>query len=203
MFSACSLPSTCQLVNYADTHANTTKMYAETTHGIPYPSLTASQTVGIRGPVVLQDSFLLEKLQLFNRERIPERVVHAKGAAAMGYFTVTNDVTKYTKAHFLKYVGKRTKVAVRFSTVGGERGSADTAIDPKGFATKFYTDDGIYDLVGNNIQVFPIRDAMLFADLNRARKSNPQTHLADPTSWWDITSLRPETTLHTLYFFRT
>lgn len=163
--------------------------------------MTASLAFGTRGPVLLQDGFLLEKLQSFNRERIPERVVHAKGASAQGYFVVTNDVTQYTKADFLKTVRKRTDVVVRFSTVGGESGSADTAIDPKGFATKFYTNDGIYDLVGNNIQVFPIRDAMLFADLNRARKRNPQTHLPDPTSWWDITSLRPEMTMHTLFLF--
>lgn len=140
-------------------------------------------------------------MQSFNRERIPERVVHAKGAAAMGYFEVTNDITKYTKAGFLQKIGQKTRVAVRFSTVGGESGSADTNIDPKGFATKFYTQDGIYDLVGNNIQVFPIRDPMLFMDLNRSRKRNPQTHLQDPTAWWDMTSLRPEMAMHTLYLF--
>lgn len=163
--------------------------------------MTASQAIGSQGHILLQDAFLLEKLQSFNRERIPERVVHAKGAGARGIFKVKNNVCKYTKARFLKNVGQITKVSVRFSTVGGESGSADTNIDPKGFATKFYTEEGIFDLVGNNIQVFPIRDPMLFADLNRSRKRNPQTHLADPTSWWDFTSQRPESALHTLYLF--
>lgn len=141
-----------QLPCYGATHANTTKTFAQTAHGITYPSLTASQAIGTRGHVLLQDAFLLEKQQSFNRERIPERVVHAKGAGAIGYFVVTNDITQYTKAGFLQTVGLRTKVAVRFSTVGGESGSADTNIDHKGFATKFYTKDGIYDLVGNSIQ---------------------------------------------------
>lgn len=163
--------------------------------------MTSSQAIGTQGHILLQDAFLLEKMQSFNRERIPERVVHAKGAGAMGFFKVTNDVRKYTKAGFLKTVGQITRVAVRFSTVGGESGSADTNVDPKGFATKFYTNEGIFDLVGNNIQVFPIRDPMLFPDLNRSRKRNPQTHLQDPTAWWDLTSLRPEMTMHTLYLF--
>lgn len=140
-------------------------------------------------------------MQSFNRERIPERVVHAKGAGAMGYFQVTNDITKYTKAAFLKKIGLKTKVAVRFSTTGGESASADTNIDPKGFAVKFYTEDGIYDFVGNSIQVFAVRDPMLFVDMTRARKRNPQTHLKDPTAWWDWASLRPEMTLHLLYLF--
>lgn len=158
-------PSTNQLTKYAATHANTSHLFAQTSVGLTYPSLTASQAIGTRGHVLLQDAFLIEKLQSFNRERIPERVVHAKGAGAMGYFVVTNDVTQYTKASFLKTVGQSTKVTVRFSTVGGESGSADTNLDPKGFATKFYTQDGIYDLVGNSIQVFPIRDPMMFPGL--------------------------------------
>lgn len=186
---------------YASREISSNKQFVQTAHGITYPSLTASQAIGTNGHVLLQDAFLLEKLQSFVRERIPERVVHAKGAAAFGHFKVTNDVRKYTKASFLKTVGRITRVAVRFSTVGGESGSADTNIDPKGFATKFYTEEGNFDLVGNNIEVFPIRDAMLFPDLNRSRKRNPQTHLADPTSWWDFTSLRPETALHTLFLF--
>lgn len=196
-----SSPSTNQLSCYASSGINKNQQFSQTAHGITYPSLTASQAIGIRGHVLLQDVFLLEKLQSFVRERIPERVVHAKGAGAFGYFKVTNDITKYTKANFLKTVGRITRVAVRFSTVGGELGSADTNIDPKGFAVKFYTKEGIYDLVGNNIQVFPIRDAMIFPDLNRSRKRNPQTHLADATAWWDFTSLRPETALHTLFLF--
>ncbi len=164
-------------------------------------SNVASQTCGSQSPSFLDEYSLLEKLQLHNRERRYERIVHAKGAGAFGYFIVTNDVTRYTKASFLKYVGQRTNVVVRFSTVHGESGSADTAIDPKGFATKFYTEDGVYDFVGMNIEVFPIRDVELFADLNRSRKRNPYTHLTDYTAWWDFTSLRPETTLHTLQMF--
>lgn len=190
-----------QLACYSLSQVNPSTKVAQTAHGITYPSLTSSQAIGTQGHILLQDAFLLEKLQSFNRERIPERVVHAKGAGAMGWFKVTNDVSKYTKADFLRSVGQVTRVAVRFSTVGGESGSADTNIDPKGFATKFYTQEGIFDLVGNNLQVFPIRDPMLFPDLNRSRKRNPQTHLPDPTSWWDMTSLRPEMTMHTLYLF--
>jgi catalase len=169
--------------------------------GIPMPSLTASQAIGLNGHVLLQDAFLLEKTASFNRERIPERVVHAKGAGAYGTFQVTNDISRYTKAKFLNTIGKETDVVVRFSTVGGELGSGDTWTDPKGFATKFYTEEGIHDLVGNNIEVFPIRDPMLFTDINRSRKRNPATHLRDATMWWDFTSLRPETTLHTLHLF--
>ncbi|KAJ6650006.1 Catalase, partial [Pseudolycoriella hygida] len=190
-----------QLNDFAKTNQNNSKVFAQTTHGIPYTSLTASQAIGTNGPILLQDSFLLEKLQLFNRERIPERVVHAKGAGAFGFFEVTNDITYFTKAAFLRRVGKKTDVAVRFSTVGGESGTADTLVSPKGFATKFYTDEGIYDLVGNNFQVFAVRDPMLFVELNRARKRNPQTHLYDETASWDFNSLRPETVMHTILQF--
>ncbi|KAG4066232.1 hypothetical protein HA402_000456 [Bradysia odoriphaga] len=193
--------SSSQLNNYANSNPNTTKPFAQTPHGIPYPSLTASQTIAKNGHILLQDSFLVEKLQSFNRERIPERVVHAKGAGAFGIFEVTSDVTHLTKAAFLKRIGKKTNVAVRFSTVGGESGSADTLVSPKGFATKFYTKEGIYDLVGNNFQVFAVRDPMLFVDLNRSQKRNPQTHLQDSTASWDFKSLRPETVLHTLHQF--
>lgn len=169
--------------------------------GIVMPSLTASQAIGTNGQVLLQDAFLLEKTASFNRERIPERVVHAKGAGAFGTFQVTADISRYTKAAFLNGIGTSTEVAVRFSTVGGELGSGDTWTDPKGFAVKFYTTEGNHDLVGNNIEVFPIRDPMLFTDINRSRKRNPATHLRDATMWWDFTSLRPETTLHTLHLF--
>jgi catalase len=149
----------------------------------------------------MQDFILIEKLASFNRERIPERVVHAKGAGALGEFEVTNDISSYTRAKFLNGIGKKTPVAVRFSTVGGEMGTPDTALDPHGFAVKFYTEDGNHDLVGNNIESFPIRDPMLFADLNRSRKRNPVTHLKDANMWWDFVSLRPETTMHTMHLF--
>lgn len=115
------------------------------------PSMTASQAIGTRGHVLMQDWVLIEKMATFNRERIPERVVHAKGAGAHGVFEVTHDVSKYTKAKFLNDIGKKTPLFVRFSTVAGERGTADTLTDPHGFAVKFYTEDGNHDLVGNNI----------------------------------------------------
>ena len=151
-----------------------------------------SVTAGARGPVLLQDVHLIEKLAHFNRERIPERVVHAKGAGAWGYFKVTNEVTKYTKANFLSEVGKRTEVFVRFSTVGGEKGSADAERDPRGFAVKFYTKEGNYDLVGNNTPVFFIRDPLKFPDFIHTQKRNPETNLKDPNMFWDFLSLTPE-----------
>ncbi|MFA6860562.1 MAG: catalase [Clostridia bacterium] len=140
----------------------------------------------------LKDIHLLEKLSHFNRERIPERVVHAKGAGAYGKFVVTNNLTAYTSADFLNAVGKETPVFARFSTVGGEKGSADTARDPRGFAVKFYTDEGNYDLVGNNTSVFFIRDAIKFPDFIHTQKRNPITNLPDPNAFWDFFSLTPE-----------
>lgn len=151
-----------------------------------------SVTAGVRGPVLLQDVHLIEKLAHFNRERIPERVVHAKGAGAGGYFEVTNDVRKYTKAKFLSEIGKRTEVFVRFSTVGGEKGSADAERDPRGFAVKFYTEEGNYDLVGNNTPVFFIRDPLKFPDFIHTQKRNPETNLKDANMFWDFLSLTPE-----------
>ena len=141
---------------------------------------------------MLQDVHLLEKLAHFNRERIPERIVHAKGAGAGGYFEVTKDVTKYTKAKFLSEVGKKTEVFARFSTVGGEKGSADAERDPRGFAVKFYTEDGNYDLVGNNTPVFFIRDPLKFPDFIHTQKRNPATNLKDANMFWDFLSLTPE-----------
>jgi catalase len=140
----------------------------------------------------MQDVHLLEKLGHFDRERIPERVVHAKGAGAYGYFEVTADVTKHTKAKFLSEVGKRTEVFARFSTVGGEKGSADAERDPRGFAVKFYTEDGNYDFVGNNTPVFFIRDPLKFADFIHTQKRHPATNLKDPDMFWDFLSLTPE-----------
>ena len=151
-----------------------------------------SMTAGEPGPVLIQDVHLIEKLAHFNRERIPERVVHAKGAGAGGYFEVLNDVTAYTKANFLSEVGKRTEVFARFSTVGGERGSADAERDPRGFAVKFYTEDGNYDLVGNNTPVFFIRDPLKFPDFIHTQKRDPATHLKDADMFWDFLSLTPE-----------
>ena len=163
-----------------------------TAFGIPVADDQNSLTAGKRGPVLMQDVHLLEKLGHFDRERIPERVVHAKGAGAGGYFEVTADVTKYTKAKFLSKVGKRTDVFARFSTVGGERGSADAERDPRGFAVKFYTEEGNYDFVGNNTPVFFIRDPLKFSDFIHTQKRNPSTNCKDPDMFWDFLSLTPE-----------
>ncbi len=163
-----------------------------TSWGAPVGDNQNSMTAGSRGPTLIQDVHLLEKLAHFNRERVPERVVHAKGAGAHGYFEVTNDVSKYTKADFLSEVGKRTPMFIRFSTVAGELGSADTVRDPRGFAVKFYTEEGNYDLVGNNTPVFFIRDAIKFPDFIHTQKRHPQTHLKNPNAVWDFWSLSPE-----------
>lgn len=164
-----------------------------TNKGHPLANDQASITTGAGSSyTLLQDVHLIEKLAHFDRERIPERVVHAKGAGAYGYFEVTNDLSKYTRAKFLSEVGKKTEVFVRFSTVGGERGSADTARDPRGFAVKFYTEEGNYDLVGNNTPIFFVRDAIKFPDFIHSQKRNPQTNLPDADMFWDFLSLTPE-----------
>jgi len=160
--------------------------------GKPVDDDQNSLTAGPRGPLLMQDVHLLEKLGHFDRERIPERVVHAKGAGAHGYFELTADVAKYTKAAFLSEVGKKTDVFVRFSTVGGEKGSADAERDPRGFAIKFYTEEGNYDMTGNNTPVFFMRDPLKFADFIHTQKRNPRTNLKDPDMFWDFLSLTPE-----------
>lgn len=160
---------------------------------LPVTNDQASMTTGKKvGYDVLADAYLQEKLAHFNRERIPERVVHAKGGGAHGYFEVTHDLSHYTMAKFLNKVGKKTDIFMRFSTVGGEKGSADTARDPRGFAMKFYTEDGIYDLVGNNTPIFFIRDGIKFPDFIHTQKRNPQTNLKDANMFWDFLSLTPE-----------
>ena len=163
-----------------------------TNFGAPVDDDQNTLTAGSPGPSLLQDVHLIEKLSHFDRERIPERVVHAKGAGAHGYFEVTHDVTRYTKARFLSEVGKRTEVLARFSTVGGEKGSADSERDPRGFAVKFYTEEGIYDFVGNNTPVFFIRDPLKFPDFIHTQKRDPATNLKDPDMFWDFLSLTPE-----------
>jgi catalase len=170
-------------------------------HGCPVASLTKSLSVGRQGNLLLQDTNLIEHLAAFDRERIPERVVHAKGAGAFGYLEITHDISKYCKARVFEKVGKRTPLAVRFSTVGGESGSADTARDPRGFAIKFYTEDGNWDLVGNNTPIFFIRDPILFPSFIHTQKRNPQTHLKDVDMFWDFISLRPETTHQVCFLF--
>jgi catalase len=163
-----------------------------TSQGAPVGDNQNSMTAGSRGPTLIQDVHLLEKLAHFNRERVPERVVHAKGAGAHGYLEVTNDMSKYTKAKLFNGVGKRTPMFIRCSTVAGESGSADTVRDPRGFAVKFYTEEGNYDLVGNNTPVFFIRDAIKFPDFIHTQKRDPKTHLKNPTAVWDFWSLSPE-----------
>jgi catalase len=160
--------------------------------GIPVASDEHSLTVGPGGPTVLHDSYVVEKMQHFNRERVPERVVHAKGSGAHGFFEVTEDVTQWTGASFLSEVGKRTPMFARISQVAGELGSADTVRDPRGFALKFYTDEGNYDLVGNNTPVFFVRDASKFQDFIHSQKRLPDTGMRSNDMQWDFWTLSPE-----------
>ncbi len=163
-----------------------------TDSGIAAPSDEYSLTVGPAGPTVLHDHYVVQKMQHFNRERVPERVVHAKGSGAHGFFEVTEDVTDFTTASFLAQVGKRTPVFARFSTVAGEQGYADTVRDPRGFALKFYTDEGNFDLVGNNTPVFFVRDASKFQDFIHSQKRLPDTGLRSNDMQWDFWTLSPE-----------
>ena len=172
-----------------------------TESGAPVTDNQRSQTAGRSGPVLLQDQHLLEKLARFNRERVPERVVHAVGIGAHGHFEVTNDVTRWTRARFLAEVGKRTEVLVRFSTVAGSKGAPDTARDPRGFAVKLYTEDGNYDLVGNNTPVFFIRDPLKFPDFIHSQKYDPRTNQQEPDNVWDFFGLSPEATHQFTWLF--
>ena len=163
-----------------------------TATGIPVADNQNSLTAGPRGPLLVQDWQLFEKHAHFNRERIPERVVHAKGSGAYGTLTITHDITKYSKAKVFSKVGKTTDCFLRFSTVAGERGAADAERDVRGFAVKFYTEDGNWDLVGNNTPVFFVRDPYKFPDFIRTQKRDPKTNLRSPTAMWDFWSLSPE-----------
>jgi len=163
-----------------------------TSAGNPVADNQNSLTAGARGPVLLQDYQLLEKLAHQNRERIPERVVHAKGWGALGTFTVTNDITRFTKAKLFSQRGKSTPVLARFSTVAGEAGAADAERDVRGFSVKFYTEEGNWDLVGNNTPVFFVRDPLKFPDFIHTQKRHPRTNLRSPTAMWDFWSLSPE-----------
>ena len=163
-----------------------------TSVGIPITNDQNSITAGANGPILIQDVPLVEKLAHFNRERIPERVVHAKGTGAYGTFTLSKDLSDYTIADFLQGKGKQTEVFVRFSTVGGESGSADAERDPRGFAVKFYTSQGNHDVTGNNTPVFFIRDPQKFPDFIHTQKRDPHTNLKSPEMVWDYWSLNPE-----------
>ncbi|HYP67360.1 MAG TPA: catalase [Thiobacillaceae bacterium] len=169
--------------------------------GIPVPDNQNSVTAGPRGPVLMQDFMLLEKMAHFNRERVPERVVHAKGAGAYGKFTVTGDISRYTRAKIFSKLGNQCEMFARFSTVAGEIGSADTARDPRGFALKFYTEEGNWDLVGNNTPVFFIRDPLKFSDFIHSQKRDPRTGMRDSTMQWDFWSLSPESLHQVTWLF--
>jgi len=162
------------------------------TSGAPVEDNQNVVTAGKRGPLLLQDTWFLEKLAHFDREVIPERRMHAKGSGAYGTFTVTKDITAYTKAAIFSKVGKRTDLFVRFSTVAGERGAADAERDIRGFAIKFYTEQGNWDLVGNNTPVFFLRDPLKFPDLNHAVKRDPRTNLRSARNNWDFWTSLPE-----------
>ena len=163
-----------------------------TVAGAPVGNNQDAMTAGPRGPMMLQDVWFLEKLAHFDREVIPERRMHAKGSGAFGTFTVTDDITQYTKAKIFSQVGKKTEMFVRFSTVAGERGAADAERDIRGFAMKYYTEEGNWDLVGNNTPVFFFRDPLKFPDLNHAVKRDPHTNLRSPNNNWDFWSNLPE-----------
>ena len=163
-----------------------------TSAGAPIADNQNAMTAGPRGPVLIQDYQLIEKLAHQNRERIPERVVHAKGWGAHGTFTVTHDITKYTEAKIFSEVGKKTEMIARFSTVAGELGAADAERDVRGFALKFYTEQGNWDLVGNNTPVFFIRDPYKFPDFIHTQKRHPRTNMRSATAAWDFWSLSPE-----------
>ncbi len=163
-----------------------------TVAGAPVVDNQNTQTAGPRGPVLLQDVWHLEKLAHFDREVIPERRMHAKGSGAFGTFTVTHDITKYTKAKVFSTIGKKTELFIRFSTVAGERGAADAERDIRGFAIKFYTEEGNWDVVGNNTPVFFLRDPLKFPDLNHAVKRDPKTNLRSAQNNWDFWTLLPE-----------
>ena len=165
-----------------------------TESGAPVADNQNSQTAGVDGPVLLQDQHLIEKLAQFNRERIPERIVHARGSGAHGHFEVTADVSRWTRARFLSEVGKTTEVFVRFSTVAGSRGAPEAVRDPRGFAVKFYTEDGNYDLTGNDTPIFFIRDPLKFPDFIHSQKPDPYTNRQEPDNVWDFFSLSPEAT---------
>lgn len=171
-----------------------------TAAGTPVADNQNSLTAGPRGPV-LTDYQLMEKMAHFNRERVPERVVHAKGAGAYGSFKVTGDISRFTRAKLFEKVGKECEVFLRFSTVAGELGSADTVRDPRGFAVKFYTEEGNWDMVGNNTPVFFIRDPLKFSDFIHSQKRRPDTGMRDATMQWDFWSLSPESLHQVTWLF--
>ena len=184
-----------------NTSGHTKNRKLTTASGRPFAENENTQSVGPRGPLLLQDYLLHEKMAHFNRERIPERVVHAKGSGAYGTFVVTQDITRYTKAKLFSQPGKESRVFARFSTVGGEKGSADTERDPRGFAVKFYTEEGNWDMVGNNTPIFFVKDPKKFGDFIHTQKRDPYTHCKSPTMMWDYWSLNPESLHQVMILF--
>ncbi|AXI79241.1 catalase [Peterkaempfera bronchialis] len=171
--------------------SDATVPYTTNNAGVPVESDSDSLTAGALGPILLHDHYLIEKMAQFNRERVPERVVHAKGSGAYGIFEVTQDVSQFTRADLFQ-PGRRTEMLARFSTVAGEQGSPDTWRDPRGFALKFYTEQGNYDLVGNNTPIFFVRDTIKFQDFIRSQKRRPDNGLRDNDMQWDFWTLSPE-----------
>ena len=169
-----------------------TKNILTTSSGMPVDDNQNSLTAGEYGPILIQDFNLIDKLAKFDRERIPERVVHAKGSGAHGELTITNDVSKYCRAKIFKNIGEKTPCFVRFSTVGGEQGTSDSDRDPRGFAVKIYTEEGNWDIVGNNTPVFFIRDPIKFPDFIHSVKRDPRNGLKNPNMFWDFISQTPE-----------
>ena len=188
-------------MNRQEAHVAKEKPILTTADGAPI-GMQQALTAGKRGPALMQDVQLLEQMQHFNRERIPERVVHAKGSGAYGAFTVTHDVTRYTRAAFLGKVGKKTEMFARFSTVAGERGAADAERDVRGFALKFYTEEGNWDLVGNNTPVFFVRDPYKFQMFIHTQKRDPKTSMRCMDMQWDFWSLCPESLHQVTILFR-
>ncbi|WP_436773549.1 catalase [Yinghuangia sp. YIM S09857] len=180
---------------------STPRAVLTTESGAPIADNQNTATAGPGGPLLVQDQYLFEKLARFNRERIPERVVHARGSGAYGHFEVTADVSRFTKAHFLAEPGRRTEVFARFSTVAGNLGAADAVRDPRGFALKFYTQQGNYDLVGNNTPVFFIKDPSKFPDFIHTQKRDPYTGIQEADNVWDFWSLSPEVTHQVTWLF--
>ncbi|TCM97160.1 catalase [Paenibacillus sp. BK033] len=172
-----------------------------TNQGTPVGDNQNSRTAGQHGPALLEDYHLIEKIAHFDRERIPERVVHARGAGAHGVFRVANSMSAHTKAAFLREAGKETDVFVRFSTVIHGTGSPETARDPRGFAVKFYTEEGNLDIVGNHLPVFFIRDAIKFPDMVHSLKPSPRTNIQEPERYWDFMTLSPESTRMLTWLF--
>jgi catalase len=190
-------PSDNQLLDYRKSNKSE---QLTTGYGRPLGERTTVVTAGPRGPLLLSDFPYIEDIQRFDRERIPERVVHAKGGGAFGVFEATDDLSDICKAKVFKK-GSKTRVLARFSTVAGESGSADTVRDPRGFAVKMYTDEGLWDLVGNNTPIFFVRDPFLFQMFIHSQKRNPQTHLKDPNMVWDFFANHPQATHQFLFLY--